>query len=417
MPRRVTSRGDEPPGARLTASTVLGVTTPLSVDHPSAPDPAGDLAAPLPPVRTNPLADAPAWAVPLVRYSVRHVIIIGLLTTVLVLMLLEARALISVLVIAAFFGIAMEPAVTSLHVRRGWPRGAATALVFALVVTSVVLLFSVLIPAIVQVTGEIAARLPEWVASIERATGFTLPGAVSSATSDLDATVAQWLQDHAQTVLGLASTGVGAVLQFFTIAMFTFYFAADAPGIRRALLVRLPPERQQRLGWAWDTAVQQTGGYFYSRLLLMIINGGLFFVVLLLVGVSPLVALPLAVFEGFVAEFIPAVGTYIGAAIPLVVVLGTVGAWQAGVVLVWTVIYQQVENYWLAPRISAKTMEINGGVAFGAALAGGAVAGPMGAFMALPIAALITSFVSHYVRTYALAYHSTYDRAPQERPA
>ncbi len=355
--------------------------------------------------------------VPLVRYTVRHVIIIGLLTTVLVLMLLEARALVSVLVIAAFFGIAMEPAVTSLHVRRGWSRGAATALVFALVVSSVVLLFSVLIPAIVQVTGEIAARLPEWVASFERATGFTLPSAVSSATSDLDASVAQWLQDHAQTVLGLASTGVGAVLQFFTIAMFTFYFAADAPRIRRALLVRLPPERQQRLGWAWDTAVQQTGGYFYSRLLLMIINGGLFFVVLLLVGVTPLVALPLAVFEGFVAEFIPAVGTYLGAAIPLIVVLGTLGAWQAGVVLVWTVIYQQVENYWLAPRISAKTMEINGGVAFGAALAGGAVAGPMGAFMALPIAALITSFVSHYVRTYDLAYHSAYDRAPGEQPA
>jgi predicted PurR-regulated permease PerM len=306
----------------------------------------------------------------------------------------------------------MDPAVTALHARRGWARGAATALVFFVVVASVVLLFVVLIPAIVQVVGEIGGKLPGWLDSLQEATGLSLPTDASAAGTDLQGTVTRWLRDHASTVLGLASTSVGAAFQFFTIAMFTFYFAADAPRIRRAVLVRLPPARQERLGWAWDTAVQQTGGYFYSRLLLVIVNGGLFFVVLLLVGVPPLVALPLAVFEGFVAEFIPAVGTYIGAAVPLVVVLGTRGAVPALVVLVWTVVYQQVENYWLAPRISARTMEINGGVAFGAALAGGAIAGPMGAFMALPIAALVTSFVSHYVRTYPLVYQSAYDRSP-----
>jgi predicted PurR-regulated permease PerM len=360
----------------------------------------------------DPLSTAPPWLLPVIRFTVRHVIIVGLLTTVLVLMLLQARSLVSVLVISLFFGIAMDPAVTALHARRGWPRGAATALVFLVVVTSVVLLFAVLVPAIVQVVGEIGSKLPGWITSLQDATGVRLPADVTSASTDLEGTVASWLQDHATTVLGLASTGFGAVFQFFTIAMFTFYFAADAPRVRRAFLVRLPPARQERLGWAWDTAVQQTGGYFYSRLLLMIVNGALFFVVLLLVGVPPLVALPLAVFEGFVAEFIPAVGTYIGAAIPLIVVLGTQGAVPAVVVLVWTVLYQQVENYWLAPKISAKTMEINGGVAFGAALAGGAVAGPMGAFMALPVAALITSFVSHYVRKYPLSYQSAYDRSP-----
>jgi predicted PurR-regulated permease PerM len=347
--------------------------------------------------------------VPLIRYTVRHVIVVGLATTVLVLMLLQARSLVSILVISLFFGIAMDPAVTALHVKRGWKRGAATALVFVVVVTSVVLLFAVLVPAMVQVVGQLGARLPALLADVQNATGISLPTDVTRATRDLESTVVQWVRDHAQTVLGLAGTGVGAVFQFFTIAMFTFYFAADAPRIRRAVLVRLPPARQQRLGWAWDTAVQQTGGYFYSRLLLMIVNGIGFFVVLLLVGVPPLIALPLAVFEGFVAEFIPAVGTYIGAAIPLIVVLGTRGLWQAGVVLLWTIIYQQVENYWLAPRISSKTMEINGGVAFGSALAGGAVAGPMGAFMALPVAALITSFVTHYVRTYPLTYRSRYE--------
>jgi predicted PurR-regulated permease PerM len=200
----------------------------------------------------------------------------------------------------------------------------------------------------------------------------------------------------------LAGSTVGVVFQLFTTITFTLYFAADAPKIRRALLTRMRPERQRRIAWAWDTAITQTGGYFYSRLLLMGINSTLFFVVMMVVGVPWLVALPLSVFQGFFAEFIPVVGTYIGAAVPIVVTLGIQGIWQAVVLLAWTVVYQQIENYWLSPRISAQTMEINGGVAFGSALAGGAIAGPMGAFMAMPIAALVTSFVKHYVPRYAL---------------
>ncbi len=79
------------------------------------------------------------------------------------------------------------------------------------------------------------------------------------------------------------------------------------------------------------------------------------------------------------------------------------------ILTVWVVVYQQL---WLAPRLSARTMEINGAVAFGAAIAGGAAAGPVGAFMALPVAALITSFVRTYTRPYPLAYHSAYDQEP-----
>jgi predicted PurR-regulated permease PerM len=141
----------------------------------------------------------------------------------------------------------------------------------------------------------------------------------------------------------------------------------------------------------------------------LLINATLFFFVMVAVGVPWLIALPLAVFQGFFAEFIPVVGTYIGVAIPALVTLGIEGVWQALVLVAWTAIYQQIENYWLSPKLSAQSMEINGGVAFGSALAGGAIAGPMGAFMAMPVAALITSFVKNYVPRYPLAYRSAYD--------
>ena len=115
----------------------------------------------------------------------------------------------------------------------------------------------------------------------------------------------------------------------------------------------------------------------------------------------------MSVFEGFVAEFIPAVGTYIGAAVPIVMTLAVQGFGAGLILLVWTLIYQQGENYWLSPKLSAETMSINGGVAFGAALAGGAIAGPMGAFMALPFAALITSIIANSGKTYAVVPRPT----------
>ncbi len=362
-------------------------------------------------IRTeSPVATAPDWVAPMVRRTVWRAVFSVLAVVVLVLVTLRARSVVSMVLIALFFGLAMDPAVTFFNRKWGWRRGAGTGAVFVALLVFVVLLVWVLIPAIVQMTGQISQKLPEWINQIEQTFHISVSETTAQASAQtfneqLDA----WVQDNGLQLLGLAGSAVSFIFQFFTIAMFAFYFAADAPQIRRAILTKFSPERQQRIGWAMDTAVAQTGGYFYSRLLLMFINGGLFFIAMLAVGVDVVIALPMAVFEGFVAEFIPAVGTYIGAAVPIIVTLGLVGVVPALILLGWTIIYQQVENYFLSPKISARTMEINGGVAFGAALAGGAIAGPMGAFMSLPIAAMITSFLRNFSRSYPLAYRSHYD--------
>ena len=90
--------------------------------------------------------------------------------------------------------------------------------------------------------------------------------------------------------------------------------------------------------------------------------------------------------EGIVAEFIPIVGTYIGGAVPILVAFlaaatslasPAAGLWAVGYVLV----YQQIENYILSPRITAKTMSLHPAVAFAAALIGGALGGLFMAFL------------------------------------
>ena len=357
-----------------------------------------------------PTAQPPDWVMPMVRKIIWRVVIVVLLVTALLIMATQARSLLSMLFVALFFGIAMEPAVNHLHMKRGMKRGAATGLVFVLSAAFLITLTFIMIPGLINVAGEMSTTLKSAIPKINDQFNTDFPTSKTDpAFATAEQNVKDWIQNNASDIMGFAGSTVGLIFQFFTIAMFAFYFAADAPRIRRAVLRKFQPAQQQRLGWAWDTAIEQTGGYLYSRLLLMLINGGLFFFVMLLVGVDWKIALPMSIFEGFVAEFIPAIGTYIGAAVPIVITWGIQGLTAAAILLIWTLIYQQLENYFLSPKISARTMEINGGIAFGSAMAGGAIGGPMLAFMSLPIAALVTSFLKNFSRRYPLAYFSPYD--------
>jgi len=81
-----------------------------------------------------------------------------------------------------------------------------------------------------------------------------------------------------------------------------------------------------------------------------------------------------------------------------VAALFSVGNPETLILLVYVLIYQQVENYLLAPRFQAKTMELHPAIAFGAALAGGAIGGLLWAFLALPFAATIQASASLYIQ-------------------
>lgn len=364
-------------------------------------------------------AGRPAWVDAYTWQALWKVVAVALTTAALLVIAWRVQHLLRVLALSVFFALAIIPAVKYIHERWGWKRGAAVGAIYAATLVFLVLMVVVLIPGIANFAGEVSANGDTWVNSAnswaQDTFGTTLidEGSGSTAASDADSALAGW----ADNILGFASSGIGLIFDLATMALFTFYFAADAPRIQRALLSRMPPHRQQVAGWVWDTAITQTGGYFYSRMLLVVINGGLFFVAMLLVGMPLVYALPLSVFEGFVAEFIPAIGTYLGAAVPILISLVVAGLGAAVILLVWVLIYQQLENYWLSPRISAQTMEINGGVAFGAALAGGAIAGPMGAFVSLPFAALITSIVKNSSRTtYRVVYQSKYASPQADTP-
>jgi predicted PurR-regulated permease PerM len=322
----------------------------------------------------------------------------------------QARGLVAMVAISFFFSLALEPGVRALVARRGWRRGTATGVVYAVGFLVFVVMVAVLIPAIAQLAQLIGDRGSSWVSDLDAwlletfGVDIPAPGSLVDITDGTSDSLQSFADGPFGRIVGIATGGIGLIFNAATIAMFTFYFTALAPQLQRAVLRVFSPKAQERIGWTWDQAIVQTGGYFYSKLIMMTINFLGFFFTMVLVGLPVTASLALALFGSFVSVFIPVIGTYIGGAVPVLLALALRGWTAALVVLGYVLVYQQIENYWLIPKLSAKTMSLNGGIAFGAALAGGAIAGPMGAFTALPIAALITSFLSNYLKEHEIVY-------------
>ena len=338
----------------------------------------------------------------------------------------QARSVVSMLVISWFFSLALVPGVDHFHRKRGWKRGAAVGFIYLAGLIAVVVLVVILIPAISAIAKEIGANGTKWLTNLDDFVYDTFNVHIVSdqAAKDATVTVEEFLSQYADNVTGaatgLVSSGIGFAFSLLTIATFTFYLTVAFPTLQRSLLSWFKPNVQERLGWTIDQSVVQVGGYLYSRLLLTVINGTGFFITMVAVGVPVSLALPLSVFGGFVSEFIPQIGTYIGGAIPVILTLLIQGLVPAVIVLAYVIIYQQIENYYLSPKISAQTMEINGGLAFGSALVGGALFGAMGAFMALPVAAMIFAFITNFRKGNVVVYESVYtadqEGTPTEQP-
>ena len=322
------------------------------------------------------------------------------------------RDLVVWLITALFLSFALEPGVNWL-VGRGWRRGAATAVLLFALALLVVVMIALMVPLVIDQVQELVERLPGF---LREANVYTERWFDIELTSErLLEQIAGAQTSVARLAANVASIGaflLSVLFQMLTIGLFTFYLVADGPRFRRAVCSILPPRRQREVLSAWEVAIDKTGGYLYSRLLLAVINAAFTFVVLhsrLLLAVINAAftfvvlqvlgvpfALPLAIWQGFVSQFIPVIGTYIAAAVPLLVAL-LEDPWAALFFTIFVLVYQQIENYLLAPRITARTMQLHPAVAFAAALAGGSINGLVGAFIALPAAAVIQATVSTYL--------------------
>lgn len=318
------------------------------------------------------------------------------------------------ILIAFFIALALEPIVVWL-VRHGWRRGVAGAVALIgsfLVIAGIFALFGNLfvqqLVQLVQTLPDLYASVQDWVA---QRFDVTLP--------DSDDLLRQGVQEFGQDVasgaLLVGTTIVGGLFAFLTILLVTYYLLAAGPRFRAAICAWLTPNRQAEVLNLWEITQVKVSDFINSRIVLAALSSAFTFVFLLIIGTP--YALPLAAFTGVVSQFVPTIGTYIGGALPVVVALTSQGPPQALAVLAFIIGYQQLENLYFSPKVSARALEMNPAVSFVVVLAFGAVFGALGAFLALPIAATIQAVANTYVQRHELVdSHMLHDPGEEGGP-
>ncbi|MER6574358.1 AI-2E family transporter [Nonomuraea sp. NPDC001023] len=309
----------------------------------------------------------------------------------------DAGALVAMLVMAWFLSLAMEPAVRrmSRHMRRG----RATLLVMTLFILAFVIFMILFGSMFVQQVAVLLKALPDVVAAVVEWVNARLGTRyeISDILKSIKLTpqqAAEYAQGALGGVLGLLGTVTGTLFNLFTLALLTFYFSADGPRLRRWLAQLLPGRFQQVFLSVWDVSTIKTGGYVSSRLILAAINGTASALVFLLLDMPSWLAL--GAWTGLVAQLVPTIGTYISIALPVVVGLVSSRPWVGLAALAWGVLYQQVENLTLEPKISSRAVDIHPGVSFAAVIAGASLFGAMGALLAIPIVAMLLSLIDTF---------------------
>jgi predicted PurR-regulated permease PerM len=313
------------------------------------------------------------------------------------------RGFLGLLFLAWLFAVSIEPVVDALA-RRGLRRGVATGVVmFGLVVAAVgfVAVFgALLVDQLAQLVGTLPAAVSDVVLWINRTFDTTfVPSDIVASLQLTPARVQQLVQDLTPGVVGILSSLVGLVFEALTFLLFAYYMSAQGPALRATVSTWFRPRHQRVIATVWEIAVEKTGGYVVSRLVLAALNA--FFTGIFLWAIGVPFWLPLAIWTGIVSQFIPTVGTYLAIALPALIALSDQPI-DAVWVVVFGTVYQQVENYLIGPRITARTVAVHPAVAVGAVIAGAALFGPMGALVAIPVVAAVQAVIETYGHGYDL---------------
>jgi len=306
------------------------------------------------------------------------------------------RSFLLVILISIFLSFAIEPAVNRLEAM-GIRRGLGTGIVFIAVLAAVAGFSAAIGTALAAQITDFVDQVPTYLDDIDAWIFRNFNTHIDFDQIRNEFVTGGGVQGYAGTfannIVGLGTFIIGILFQAFTVMLFTFYLVAEGPKLRRTVCSFLEPERQEVVLSVWDLAIEKTGGYIYSRSILALLSALAHWVVFSIIGVP--FPLPLALWVGVVSQFIPVIGTYFAGALPLLIAVindPVSGIWT----LVMIVVYQQIENYLLAPKITARTMEIHVAVAFASVLIGSALLGVVGALLALPFTATAQGFISGY---------------------
>lgn len=294
----------------------------------------------------------------------------------------------TLLTVAFFLTLSLNPVVEVL-VRRGLRRGGAVAAVFALAVGAFVLLGFVVVPPVTQQAGELAQSAPGYVNEVlsdPRVQDVDqhyhvvdkIQEEVNKRLTDSD-----FMSQVAGGVLGAGRVVAEGIFSTLTVLVLTLYFLSSLPTLKQAAYAVVPASRRPRVISLSEEIMRRVGSYAIGQVVVAAVNAFCAWIMMSIVGIP--YAAVLAVAVGFLG-LVPMVGATLGAVLVAVVALFD-DPTKAVISLVYFIVYQQTENYLVAPRIMQRTVSVPGAVTIVAALVGGTLLGMLGALLAIPAAA------------------------------
>lgn len=290
-------------------------------------------------------------------------------------------------VVALFLAAGLNPAVEFFE-RRGLKRSYSVLIVIVAALGALALFLVAIVPVISDQVASISDNAPGWLDSLQKNRRVQELDQEYDVIDKVKDYVAKG--DYASTLFG-GVVGVGlavlsALANAFIVIVLTLYFLASLDKTKNALYQLAPASRRERVTLLGDRVLRGVGGYVSGAFIVATCAGLSSLVFLFAVGLGQY-AVALA-FVVALLDVIPMIGATIGAIV--VTAIGFAEDPKIGLAcIIFYVIYQQVENYVIYPRVMSRSVDVPGAVTVIAALVGASLLGVVGALLAIPTAAAI----------------------------
>jgi predicted PurR-regulated permease PerM len=301
------------------------------------------------------------------------------------------RDMLILALVALFIAVSLDPAVRWM-VRHGVGRPWAVTIILLVALAVVASVIALVMPPLIREAAEFSQNVPRYLSDLdERSETFR----ELSARYNLDEHLQRLAQDLPErigtSVIDFFTRFLGVLASSLLVLVLSIYFMASLPRIRRAIPRLFPQRFRERARLLVDVVVDKVGSYMIGGLLVSSIASIVAYAIL--AGFEVPAALPLALLV-FLCAFIPLIGASLGSTIFFSVASIANGLWPSGIlVLACFIVYQQLENYIIAPRVMQGRMNLPAVAVLLAGLIGGTMLGLVGALMAIPIAAAVKAVI------------------------
>ena len=350
----------------------------------------------------------PNYNSPETNFNIRFGTIVKI-TAVVLLMIVGMRLIGSIMPIillflaALFLAAALNPLVAKISQwLRIKSRVPATTLAFALVVLCLLGVLLVTVPPVLAQVNEFAGALPDTVARFLQQDNFVANlltrFEIDTQISNLASTVANQFATNIGDLVNLVQRLSSFLMSIIIILVMTYMILIEGPSFIGQVQPYLPAKRLDRwrkLGREMNTVIV---GYINAQLIIALLGGLSTFLFAMLLGVPNPLAMGtiMALFS-----FIPLIGIFVGATI-VVALTFLVNVNLALVLIVFFIVYQQIENATIQPIIQGQKTNLSTLQVFIAALIGATIGNLVGVFLAIPVAACLKIFLLDYFRTHQL---------------